>query len=582
MTRSLKTLAAALLLTLVPLFVSCNKDEDEKESTGGTFTLKVSLPEDTTAGDAIYIVGEFNGGEDFAVGNPKWRLVWDAAAKAEDQPGPFPTATITLNPDEFVGGKTLADGFWFESGTRGKEVIDAPRTLSAKSGKTYEFTVTAWTKAAGPSFDPSGTWTIVGTVNGWNEKAGLAMTGEGTTWIAQGVELKATDEFKFVMDASWSTNFGAGAPNTKFAAVIGEEFSLEADGGNITAPAGTYDIYLYPFDAKAKIVEASVVPPTPQEKPVTGVSLAPTELSLEVGGSQTLTATITPADADVKSIAWTSSDESVATVSQNGLVSAVAEGTATITVTVDGFTATCAVSVSAVTPPPAEGVKLYVFNSTGWENFYLYGWTTEWGDVDSISWPGTGYNRFETVSGNTYHVFELSAAWCGSEVNLIFNNGEDTAKTPDFPITMTGGGSYYLHVKAGSVEAIADPATFDPSAGPGEEIVPGTDPTNAWSVIGHLMGTDWDTDLVMTETSTGVWEVDITYAEGDAFKLRFNGNWDVQAGMWGSDPSDTMDITWDYGLNGNSGENKDIRLNATGKMRLKFTTEDYKLYVTKY
>ena len=80
----------------------------------------------------------------------------------------------------------------------------------------------------------------------------------------------------------------------------------------------------------------------------TGVSLSNSTLSLNVGGTHTLTATVSPADATNKSVTWTSSDPTVATVS-NGLVTALKAGTATITVrTAEGsFTATCAVNVTA-------------------------------------------------------------------------------------------------------------------------------------------------------------------------------------------------------------------------------------------
>jgi len=89
---------------------------------------------------------------------------------------------------------------------------------------------------------------------------------------------------------------------------------------------------------------------------VTGVTLNKTSTSISVGETETLTATVAPANALNKEITWTSSNTSVATVSE-GVVTAVAAGSATITVTTtDGnFTATCAVTVvTAVTFDPAN------------------------------------------------------------------------------------------------------------------------------------------------------------------------------------------------------------------------------------
>ena len=86
--------------------------------------------------------------------------------------------------------------------------------------------------------------------------------------------------------------------------------------------------------------------------PVTGVTVSPTTGSITVGGAALeLTATVAPEDATNKSVTWSSSDDTVATVSATGEVTAVGAGSATITVTtVDGsFTATCAVTVSAAT-----------------------------------------------------------------------------------------------------------------------------------------------------------------------------------------------------------------------------------------
>ena len=88
---------------------------------------------------------------------------------------------------------------------------------------------------------------------------------------------------------------------------------------------------------------------------VTGVTLAPTSLSLFTGDTAPLTATVQPADATNKTVNWSSSDEAVATVDSTGKVTAVGAGKATITVTTaDGsHTATCTVTVEKpYTPPP--------------------------------------------------------------------------------------------------------------------------------------------------------------------------------------------------------------------------------------
>ena len=70
---------------------------------------------------------------------------------------------------------------------------------------------------------------------------------------------------------------------------------------------------------------------------VSGVSFSETKHEIPMGGTATLTATITPADATVKTLVWTSDDPGIASVSRTGIVTAVSVGTTTIHATsVDG------------------------------------------------------------------------------------------------------------------------------------------------------------------------------------------------------------------------------------------------------
>ena len=83
----------------------------------------------------------------------------------------------------------------------------------------------------------------------------------------------------------------------------------------------------------------------------TGVSLNKTSATLtSEGATLQLTATVSPTEAADKTVTWKSSNDNVATVSSNGLVTAVGNGTATITVTTKNGskTATCAVTVNII------------------------------------------------------------------------------------------------------------------------------------------------------------------------------------------------------------------------------------------
>ena len=112
---------------------------------------------------------------------------------------------------------------------------------------------------------------------------------------------------------------------------------FDAEAGTVLIPAGTRRVRVY----------------LGQVVPVTGVELDKTGLELTVDDTAKLTASVTPANADNAKVSWTSSDETVATVDENGNVTAIAAGTATITVTTEdgGFTATCTVTVKAKSVP---------------------------------------------------------------------------------------------------------------------------------------------------------------------------------------------------------------------------------------
>ncbi len=105
----------------------------------------------------------------------------------------------------------------------------------------------------------------------------------------------------------------------------------------------------YSYNFSSAIDAMIGVEPESQEViEVTGVTVAPTSATLKINGKQQLTATIAPANATDKAVTWKSSNTSVATVSETGLVKGIAQGTATITVTThDGNkTATATITVT--------------------------------------------------------------------------------------------------------------------------------------------------------------------------------------------------------------------------------------------
>lgn len=117
--------------------------------------------------------------------------------------------------------------------------------------------------------------------------------------------------------------------------------SVDASG-NVTA-LGIGDAKIV---ARSGDVIATCVLHVVGKNDVTSVKFDNTSLTLEVGGSETLVATVGPDDASDKSLTWTSSNSAVAKVDANGKVTGVSGGTATIKATAkSGVSATCTVTV---------------------------------------------------------------------------------------------------------------------------------------------------------------------------------------------------------------------------------------------
>lgn len=123
--------------------------------------------------------------------------------------------------------------------------------------------------------------------------------------------------------------------------------SVDNEGNVEALKLGEAEIIVY---AENKSVQAtckiSVIP-----EAVTGISLSDEKIKLMPGDTHQLSSTITPENADDKSVTWSIKDSSIASVDQNGLVTAKKIGETTVTVTTKdgGFTATCTINVVDIT-----------------------------------------------------------------------------------------------------------------------------------------------------------------------------------------------------------------------------------------
>ena len=217
--------------------------------------------------------------------------------------------------------------------------------------------------------------------------------------------------------------------------VGGSDFGTQAQStpswttiGNVTfsgSASGAIVVTLDNSDAAARAVyiQSITVTYTPDATvDVTGVTVDPTEWTMEVGETKALTATVAPNDATDKTVTWSSNKESVATVSDAGVVTAVAAGTATITVTTtDGSkTATCAITVTA--PAPAAPVAVtFDFTDESW------GFPTDYVKTEA-TYTKDGYTITLGASSNGHKKMVSSSVLKG----LIFGKENATLSLPAF------------------------------------------------------------------------------------------------------------------------------------------------------
>ncbi len=193
-------------------------------------------------------------------------------------------------------------------------------------------------------------------------------------------------------------------------------------GGKVTAVSvGTATITAKSHSGKTATCTIKVTENPNIVKP-TGITLSKTSLTLSAGGSDSLTATVLPANATNKTVTWSTDNESVATVS-DGTVTAVGEGTATITATtVNGKTATATVTVQGKTYPTISN-GIYFEKPSTWGNsvnVYMFDKSTD--STVGAAWPGTPMKK-DSATG----VYTLEYSTTNSNLQLVFNDGSNQA-----------------------------------------------------------------------------------------------------------------------------------------------------------
>lgn len=287
-----------------------------------------------------------------------------------------------------------------------------------------------------------------------------------------------------------------------------------ADGVVTSVGAGTAEVTAKcaAFEAKCAIIVEIIA---------TSISLDKTTLTLVVGDSETLVVTVEPTNSTDK-VEWSSSDEAIATV-KDGVVSAVAEGSATITAKAGAQTATCAVTVKKAIPAGAVDLGLSVYwaeCNLGATSPEKYGYYFAWGEVE----PNKYYNwaSYKWANGDYNKLTKYCPA---DEADYWDGEGEPDGKTvldpEDDAAHVILGGSWRMPTRAEQSELIAKCTWTWDDTKKGYTVTG----TNGNSIFLPAAGRRSNTDLNVVGSWGYYWSSSLDeYYPGSAFFLYFDSS----------------------------------------------------------
>ncbi|MFC1669546.1 Ig-like domain-containing protein [Spirochaetota bacterium] len=331
----------------------------------------------------------------------------------------------------------------------------------------------------------------------------------------------------------------------------GESKILEVYHVNVFAPGDGRRTYCMREYYRCTGDGCTVNPPVA----VTGISLNKTDAIIEIGTSEQLMAAITPDNAVNRNVTWKSSDESIAAVSSDGLITGVMVGSVAITATTEdgSYTAHCDVIVSS----PYVSVDEWIPTSTANDPSNRFYHTAVWTGKKMIVWGGRdnriNYMRnggiYDPVS-KTWSAISISnapsarafhtAVWTGSKM-IVWGGGPYTntggvynPSTNLWKTMSTAGAPHYRHTEpavwtgkemiiwGGAYSngtrwvSLADGAKYNPV-------------TNTWTAISTLNdpGARVNHSVVWTGTEMIIWG-----GGGDGPPLNTGAKYDPDSDTW--------------------------------------------------
>lgn len=275
----------------------------------------------------------------------------------------------------------------------------------------------------------------------------------------------------------------------------------------------TYKIYAgneyYDFPCEASVIEGKI-----EDDPyvaVESVVLDSSSLSMKIGDTSTLTATVAPEKATYPNVTWSSSDNTVATV-ENGVVTGVAAGKATITATADGKSATCSVTVIDPSVSPTDSFYK-VFHLDAGRKYFSLASLKRFVDM-AVS---TGYNQVNVYlsdnQGFRIKLDDMTVTTSAHTYDLTACVGDGYTEGAFMPCSVDGDDS------AGYITQSQFKELVDYAAERGIEIVPTINtPAHMGAILQDLTYSDGTkVDLRADTWGSGLAAVKLTNAESMAF-----------------------------------------------------------------
>lgn len=261
--------------------------------------------------------------------------------------GGISASGVNIAPIVNIGSTGSAGGIVFDGNTGtvyGNVTLDEPLTVG--EGETL-------TIPEGSTLNTNGNLTNNGTIV--NE--GGTLSGEpGGTIVAVSAPAITTESLPDgTVDQPYTATLEATGNNITWSVTEGalpDGLTLNESTGEITgtpATEGQFQITVTATNSVGSIDQTYTLNINLATDSVTGLKLDKDSLTLQENGSDTLIATVEPTDATNKAVTWASSDNNIATVSEDGTVTAISAGSATITVTAaggSGISASCNLTVT--------------------------------------------------------------------------------------------------------------------------------------------------------------------------------------------------------------------------------------------